>query len=491
MRRLKKNSRRPLRLRRNRSALSPAEAKAKRAAYALKRKSARASLLSLATKQRMRKGKSVGGRSVLTTKSGKPSLAKALNHIVTLTNAIARLRSVKRSKRPSVGSNQAVKENGLFEVRFYLSSEGERPKPFKNGSGLPMKLGPFTSVRSAATEAKSALRAVFGSGIPISELTLEGWDTAKPIRKNPKRRIPLRKNRGSYEALERVDRKVLNYLHPSLYQGQGEDKPMLQAQIFKIGGAADRHEFLVGSGEDAYKYNPRRRTKRARKILCVRNPLVKFQSRGGLKSFNADYTGKDKGTYATRLRKKLVRKSLKSLRRRGTRDSVSATKFRLYTRVAGQKLPRYVKTVTRNAPISVAGLRKALKLGVGITIYPVSNVTLPAGFKIKSKRVVRSGKKHTVFRLSAPRRKAVSVKANPRRRVVRRKVGVLRRNSAYRLNRKRKNPSCAFNVFKGTKKIDVVMADCRDSAADVKRSLVNHDGYDSSIRVTKARKAKK
>ena len=53
-------------------------------------------------------------------------------------------------------------------------------------------------------------------------------------------------------------------------------------------------------------------------------------------------------------------------------------------------------------------------------------------------------------------------------------------------------PSSAFNVYKpySHKIIDTVFSTETDPA-EVKRSLVNHDGYDSNIRVTKVRKAKK
>jgi hypothetical protein len=55
---------------------------------------------------------------------------------------------------------------------------------------------------------------------------------------------------------------------------------------------------------------------------------------------------------------------------------------------------------------------------------------------------------------------------------------------------RRSNPQQAFNVYIGTKKIDTVFYDSDMSAADVKRSLVNHDGYDSRIKVVKAKKPK-
>lgn len=48
----------------------------------------------------------------------------------------------------------------------------------------------------------------------------------------------------------------------------------------------------------------------------------------------------------------------------------------------------------------------------------------------------------------------------------------------------------AFNVYIGRKLIDVVFYNdkSRETRDSVYRSLVNHDGYDSSIRVTVARR---
>lgn len=51
------------------------------------------------------------------------------------------------------------------------------------------------------------------------------------------------------------------------------------------------------------------------------------------------------------------------------------------------------------------------------------------------------------------------------------------------------NESCAFDVYKNGKKIDTVFCSDKDTAADVKKSLVDHDGYDSDIVVKKARKS--
>jgi hypothetical protein len=45
----------------------------------------------------------------------------------------------------------------------------------------------------------------------------------------------------------------------------------------------------------------------------------------------------------------------------------------------------------------------------------------------------------------------------------------------------------AFNVYKGRKLIDTVFCSDTDTVEDVKKSLINHDGYDSDIRVTKPR----
>jgi hypothetical protein len=49
-------------------------------------------------------------------------------------------------------------------------------------------------------------------------------------------------------------------------------------------------------------------------------------------------------------------------------------------------------------------------------------------------------------------------------------------------------PSNAFNVYLGSKLIDTVF-DSEKDPAEVKRSLINHDGYDNDIRVVKVRKA--
>lgn len=45
----------------------------------------------------------------------------------------------------------------------------------------------------------------------------------------------------------------------------------------------------------------------------------------------------------------------------------------------------------------------------------------------------------------------------------------------------------AFNVYKGRKLIDTVFYTGTETADDVRKSLISHDGYDSDIRVTKAR----
>lgn len=58
-----------------------------------------------------------------------------------------------------------------------------------------------------------------------------------------------------------------------------------------------------------------------------------------------------------------------------------------------------------------------------------------------------------------------------------------------RKTKARRNPSDAFNVYLGRKLIDTVFATKGSyTAAEMKRSLVNHDGYDSRITVKKARK---
>jgi hypothetical protein len=43
----------------------------------------------------------------------------------------------------------------------------------------------------------------------------------------------------------------------------------------------------------------------------------------------------------------------------------------------------------------------------------------------------------------------------------------------------------AFNVYFKGKKVTTVFADSDMTAADVKRGLVNHDGYSSSVKVVK------
>jgi len=50
----------------------------------------------------------------------------------------------------------------------------------------------------------------------------------------------------------------------------------------------------------------------------------------------------------------------------------------------------------------------------------------------------------------------------------------------------------AFNVYRGSKLIDTVFysSGTNVDAAEVKQSLINHDGYDPNIRVVKARKSK-
>lgn len=45
-----------------------------------------------------------------------------------------------------------------------------------------------------------------------------------------------------------------------------------------------------------------------------------------------------------------------------------------------------------------------------------------------------------------------------------------------------------FNVYLGSKLIDSVWYNASYTRDEVKHSLINHDGYDYNIRVTKARK---
>lgn len=44
---------------------------------------------------------------------------------------------------------------------------------------------------------------------------------------------------------------------------------------------------------------------------------------------------------------------------------------------------------------------------------------------------------------------------------------------------------CAWDVYLFNELIDTVWFDCDMKAVDVRESLVNHDGYDRSIRVKK------
>jgi hypothetical protein len=53
---------------------------------------------------------------------------------------------------------------------------------------------------------------------------------------------------------------------------------------------------------------------------------------------------------------------------------------------------------------------------------------------------------------------------------------------------KRNNPATAYNVYLGTKHIDTVFQSGTSSADEVRRALIDHDGYDHRIRVTKARR---
>ena len=51
------------------------------------------------------------------------------------------------------------------------------------------------------------------------------------------------------------------------------------------------------------------------------------------------------------------------------------------------------------------------------------------------------------------------------------------------------NPTTAYNVYLGTKLIDTVFQSGKSDAEEVRRSLINHDGYDPRIRVVKARRS--
>lgn len=67
-------------------------------------------------------------------------------------------------------------------------------------------------------------------------------------------------------------------------------------------------------------------------------------------------------------------------------------------------------------------------------------------------------------------------------------MSVARKIAKDHLMKRRRNPQTAYNVYLGNKHIDTVFYTGYESVAEVKRSLVNHDGYDPSIRVTKSKK---
>jgi hypothetical protein len=56
------------------------------------------------------------------------------------------------------------------------------------------------------------------------------------------------------------------------------------------------------------------------------------------------------------------------------------------------------------------------------------------------------------------------------------------------MRRRRRNPHQSFTVRLHGRPIDLVFYDADMSAEDVKRSLINHDGYDPAITVTKSRR---
>ena len=83
-----------------------------------------------------------------------------------------------------------------------------------------------------------------------------------------------------------------------------------------------------------------------------------------------------------------------------------------------------------------------------------------------------------VYRLIKRR---VKKDTNPKRKVAKRKTA-----------KRRSNPSDAFNVYSGRKLIDTVFAQKGSyTAAEMKKSLIEHDGYDYNITVKKARKTRK
>ena len=54
--------------------------------------------------------------------------------------------------------------------------------------------------------------------------------------------------------------------------------------------------------------------------------------------------------------------------------------------------------------------------------------------------------------------------------------------------RQARNPMVAWNVYLRGKRIDTVYYDPDFTAAEVRRGLIDHDGYDPAITVRKARK---
>ena len=59
------------------------------------------------------------------------------------------------------------------------------------------------------------------------------------------------------------------------------------------------------------------------------------------------------------------------------------------------------------------------------------------------------------------------------------------------MTKKRSSSTCAYNVRLGRKFIDTVFQSGKSDADYVRRSLIDHDGYDPRITVHKARCSKK
>lgn len=373
------------------------------------------------------------------------SAKQALNAIQALQSMIKRLKAqlIKR-RRPAVSPDQPVVEQGLYEVHFYTTDESGKTKK------LEPFLGPYGSVRAAATEGKSALRAMVGSEAKISEITTSGWQTQKPLKNNPKRygicHSRVRRNPAEWEATQRSDGRVMNYLHPSQYAAKKEGKGTIQAIIFRVEeGLAPRNKYLSAG----VKFNPGRR----RRVRY--NPAVMFQAKGKTVEFNAAYTGqtKGKGTGKGLSSTRRTGEEKKRIRVRGFKHltpaekaKVKASTFRVYSQGGAGIAPRLLETVTGGqTTVEKVAEKMRKKYGQKVFAHPVDPV-IPEG-KVGVRRIRRktaSGKQRSaiqVFRKlseaeaaelkkkrvaagkagAAARKAKKAVKANPRRRRVTRR----------------------------------------------------------------------